>query len=83
MSNNRIQLTLFVDKKASGAIEKIRQTFNPLQYELIKSHVTLCREDELASLEKVITNLEKLNHDTITIHFGKAVRFADGIVTAK
>jgi 2'-5' RNA ligase len=78
MVTKRLQLTLFVDKKASEAIEKIRQTFNPLQYELIKSHVTLCREDELESLEKVIANLEKLNHDPITIHFGKAARFADG-----
>ena len=62
MSKKRLQLTLFIDEDKSEMIEKIRKEFNPLQFELIKSHVTLCREDELDPIEQVIQNLEKLNH---------------------
>jgi hypothetical protein len=47
MSKKRIQLTLFVGEPESVAIEHIRKMFNPLQYALIKAHVTLCRADEL------------------------------------
>ena len=57
----RIQLTLFVDEKQSAAIERIRQKFNPLQYRLIRAHVTLCREDEIESIEKVLHNLLPAN----------------------
>lgn len=78
MLKKRIQLTLFVSEKDSLQIETIRQQFNPAQYALIKSHVTLCREEELEQLERVIDNLEKLNHEAITIDFGDVVRFADG-----
>jgi 2'-5' RNA ligase superfamily len=78
MLKKRIQLTLFVSENDSLQIEKIRQQFNPVQYVLIKSHVTLCREEELEQLDKVIANLEKLEHEAITIEFGNAVRFANG-----
>ncbi len=78
MHKKRIQLTLFIDEKEAEAIEKIRKEFNPKQYELIKSHVTLCREDELDQIEKVILNAEKLNLDGIIINFGEPVRFLNG-----
>ena len=52
--NNRIQLTLFVDPKEAVTIERVRQEFNPGQFKLIKAHVTLCREDEIQDLEKVV-----------------------------
>jgi hypothetical protein len=78
MLKKRIQLTLFVSGKDSGQIEAIRQQFNPAQYALINSHVTLCREEELEQMEKVISNLEVLEHEAITIEFGSAVRFANG-----
>ena len=54
--NIRRQLTLFVGEKDAITIEQIRQKFNPLQFKLIKSHVTLCREDEIENLEQVIEN---------------------------
>jgi hypothetical protein len=78
MNLKRIQLTLFVEEKDSAAIEQVRSTFNSAQYNLIKSHVTLCRENELTDLEKVIQNLLSLVQDTIKINFGAAVRFSDG-----
>ena len=78
MSKTRIQLTLFVDENESMAIEETRKKFNPEQYELIKSHVTLCREDELEQIDKVVQTLATLNHTYVTIDFGPVTRFADG-----
>lgn len=57
MNKRRRQLTLFVDEKQSVTIESIRQKFNPQQYRLIKAHVTLCREDEIESIDTVLYNL--------------------------
>jgi 2'-5' RNA ligase len=76
--NIRRQLTLFVDSKDAEIIEAVRQEFNPVQFRLIKSHVTLCREDEIENLEKVISNLYSLTQQEIVIEFGKAVRFDNG-----
>lgn len=78
MTQKRRQLTLFIPAPASDPIEKIRREFNPAQYALIKSHVTLCREDELEQPEKVILNLTRLRHGRITIDFGAPVRFSGG-----
>ncbi len=78
MNQKRIQLTLFVDEENSIVMEKIRREFNPAQYDFIKSHVTLCREDELDKIDEVMRNLIGLNHDPITIEFGNMVRFSEG-----
>ncbi len=78
MLHTRLQLTLFADENDSATIEHIRRTFNPEQHALIRAHVTLCREDELEPLEKVMANLESLALAPITLHFGKPVRFSDG-----
>ncbi|MEO7523885.1 MAG: 2'-5' RNA ligase family protein [Ferruginibacter sp.] len=74
----RTQLTLFVEENKSEAIERIREKFNPEQYALIKSHVTICREHELEQIEKIISGLIKLRHSPITINFGKVIRFSNG-----
>jgi hypothetical protein len=74
----RRQLTLFVDEKDAAAIEEVRAAFNPLQSKLIRSHVTLCREDEIEKLEQILLNLTNLQHSEVTIYFGKAIRFDDG-----
>jgi hypothetical protein len=78
VTNIRRQLTLFVKPNEAQAIEKIRQEFNPRQFELIKSHVTLCREDEIQNLEQVTANLRSLKHDKVVIQFGRVRRSADG-----
>jgi 2'-5' RNA ligase len=77
-TNIRRQLTLFVDPKDAKTIEQVRQQFNPKQFELIKSHVTLCREDEIQNLEHIIRNLHSLTAQEIVIEFGKAIRFDNG-----
>jgi len=55
----RRQLTLFIHYQ-NEIIEKIRSEFNPTQFNLIAAHVTLCREDELDPIERVIENIESI-----------------------
>lgn len=74
----RRQLTLFIEEKASASIEKVRQAFNPEQFALIMAHVTLCREDELQQIDKVMLHLAKLNVGSISIDFADVIRFSDG-----
>jgi 2'-5' RNA ligase len=78
MSERRLQLTLFVDACDAALIEQVRQTYNPLQYALIKAHITLCREDEIVPLELVVAHLRKLRHAPIAIDFGEVQRFSEG-----
>jgi hypothetical protein len=74
----RRQLTLFVEPEDALTIEKVRTKFNPRQSELIKCHVTLCREDEIENLETVRINLMHLTQTEMVIQFGKAIRFDNG-----
>ncbi len=76
--NTRRQLTLFVQKKDAKNIEDVRSKFNPRQSELIDSHVTLCREDEIAGIDKVLHNLTHLKQKTFCIKFGQVTRFDNG-----
>lgn len=48
----------------------VRQEFNHIQFELIKSHVTLCREDEIQNLDQILTNLAFSKQTEISIEFG-------------
>jgi len=77
-NNVRRQLTLFVEQNDAETIEEVRQKFNQKQFELIKSHVTLCREDEIQNLDQVILNLLTQPQAEITIEFGKPTRFDNG-----
>ncbi len=76
--NIRRQLTLFVEPKDAEIIEQVRQKFNPRQFEIIKAHVTLCREDEIENLEKVKSNILSLTPIDINIEFKKIKRFDNG-----
>jgi hypothetical protein len=78
LSNKRLQLTLFVAPTDAILIEQIRREFNPVQYQLISSHVTLCREDELTDLQILKQNLALLKAREITIDFGEVIRFPEG-----
>ena len=60
-------------------IEKIRAEFNPIQFNLIPAHVTLCRENEIEHIEKVIENIMSLSLDNpLRIEFDKVERFDNG-----
>lgn len=69
---------MFLNKDEATQIEEIRTKYNPLQRQLIDSHVTLCREDELVMIDRVLNNLEKLKHKKIVIEFGQPIRFENG-----
>jgi 2'-5' RNA ligase len=77
-NNIRQQLTLFVPTNKSQQIEKCRSTFNWERYKLIKSHITLCRDEELEELAKIKENLKNLAFNPIVLALGKPVRFAAG-----
>ncbi|HEY9045938.1 MAG TPA: 2'-5' RNA ligase family protein [Ohtaekwangia sp.] len=78
MQSTRQQLTLFVTHGAKE-IEKIRAAFNPQQHALIAAHVTLCREDEITPIEKVIDNIHALQWSApLRIAFNPVERFEGG-----
>jgi len=74
----RRQVTLFIGNQAK-VIEHIRAEFNPLQFHLIPAHVTLCRENEIEPLEKLIANLRSIKWSKpLKIEFDQIERFANG-----
>jgi hypothetical protein len=74
----RRQLTFFLEQNDTEIIEKVRQLFNPRQFELINAHITLCREDEIENIEQVILNISKLKEREIIFQLEKPKRFDDG-----
>jgi 2'-5' RNA ligase len=78
MPQIRRQLTLFL-RNNYETIERIRATFNPVQHGLIAAHVTLCRDEEIESIEGIIENMTSIQLKTpVTIQFDTVERFADG-----
>ena len=75
--NSRIQLSLFVPPPISQEIEAVRRLLDPVQAALIPAHVTLCREDELESLdaESLRSRLVAAKAGPITLCFGAPERF--------
>jgi 2'-5' RNA ligase len=49
--NTRTQLSLYVPQPLGARLEAVRRRLDPIQANLIPAHVTLCREDELGSLD--------------------------------
>lgn len=78
MNEIRKQLTLFIEESNEN-IEKIRGKFNPEQYNLINCHITLCREDEIDPIEKIIERIKAINlKKPIRIELNGVERFANG-----
>jgi 2'-5' RNA ligase len=78
-NQTRRQLTLFIRERDKETIEKIRKRYNPIQYQLISAHVTLCREDEIAPLDMVIENMKSFKIDCpLKITFDPVDRFEGG-----
>jgi 2'-5' RNA ligase len=70
--NTRIQLTLYVPPPVSEQLEAVRRLLDPIQASLIAAHVTLCREDELASAETSVfwSRLAAARAGPVTLSFG-------------
>jgi 2'-5' RNA ligase len=75
---SRKQLTLFIHD-SNKVIEKIRAKYNSEQHNLISAHVTLCREDEIEEINKVIERIKLISlKRPIRIEFKKVERFSEG-----
>ncbi|MEL7221110.1 MAG: 2'-5' RNA ligase family protein [Bacteroidota bacterium] len=74
----RKQLTLFLETSESESIERIRKKFNPKQFALIKSHITLCREDEIEDLSLVLNNLAQMEVEEFELSVNGLERFSEG-----
>lgn len=77
-SSSRQQLTLFTNPTEAETIECIRKTFNPIQFHLIQSHVTLCREHELTHYTSLLLErLHQLRFPAFTLKLLAPIRFAN------
>ena len=75
----RRQISLFVYPE-NTIIEQFRAQFNPVQFELIPAHVTLCRENELEDLNIIRNQLQQLHQfGPLTIQFDTPVRFENDL----
>lgn len=74
--NKRQQLTLFVPEIFSTEIEQCRKKYNPEQFQLIKAHITLCREDEIEPIEMVKANLDSLIFNSFVLKLGNPILFS-------
>ena len=78
MNEIRKQLTLFIENSNEN-IENIRALYNPEQFNLISAHITLCREDEIEPIEKIIERIKSIHLEKpIRIELTEVKRFAEG-----
>lgn len=73
----RHRLVLFLNPETAASIGPIRQTYDPMQANLVAAHTTLCGENELVNMERVLHNLSILYLPPVLIHFGPPECFAD------
>ena len=71
---SRRQATLYLSLPDSTIIESLRSRFNRVQFELIRAHVTLCREDEVSDWDKFASRLSDLRTIEVTLSFDLPVR---------
>ncbi|MCC6316516.1 MAG: hypothetical protein IT361_02405 [Gemmatimonadaceae bacterium] len=72
--NTRTQLTLFVPEPTASTLDRVRRVLDPVQLGLIRAHVTLCREDEIAHLTRdaIAARLAGSPVRALTLRFGQA-----------
>lgn len=75
MPKVRQQLSMFVPHPAAAEIEAVRRIVDPLQFQLVPAHVTLCREDELSGFPALKERLVQLSLPPLALYFAQAQRF--------
>ncbi len=70
----RRQATLYLPLPSSTFVESIRARVNRVQFDLIKAHITLCRDDEVADWSEVESRLTNLGKIEVELDFGMPVR---------
>lgn len=79
-SKSRRQATLYLPADQSAPIELLRERFNPIQAALIRSHVTLCREDEVANWGDLAARLDLLKPIEVSLRFETPVREGNSVL---
>jgi 2'-5' RNA ligase len=77
--NSRRQATLYLPGSNRDAVDLLRSRFNPLQAQLIRAHVTLCREDEVENWEHLASRLKVLGPIEVPLQFGTPLRSGDSV----
>ncbi len=70
----RRQATLYLPLPNSDRVESLRSQFNRDQFELIRAHVTLCREDEVSDWGELASRLLDLGRIEVELEFGMPIR---------
>lgn len=78
----RRQATLYLDGPEQIGVEKIRERHNPVQSQLIRAHVTLCREDEVEDWQVLEERLIAIGQLDVALQFDKLVRDGDLVYLA-
>jgi hypothetical protein len=73
----RRQATLYLSTPSSTAVESIRSRFNRAQFDMIRAHVTLCREDEVCNWDDFASRLIAMDAIEVALEFGMPVRDKD------
>lgn len=79
-SNTRRQATLYLPADQSAPIESLRERFNTIQAAIIRSHVTLCREDEIENWGDLTARLEKFGPIEVSLRFETPVREGNSVL---
>lgn len=63
LSNDEVQASQY------SKVEAVRRRFNPVQFELIRAHVTLCREDEVEDWGAFSKRLAEIGNIELLLEF--------------
>ena len=70
----RRQATLYLPSPLRKNVESIRSRFNREQFDLIRAHVTLCREDDVSDWDEFASRLIAVGTIEVALEFGEPVR---------
>jgi hypothetical protein len=73
----RRQATLYLPSPFRTTVESIRSRLNRAQFDLIRAHVTLCREDEVCNWDEFASRLIAMDTIEVALEFGMPVRDND------
>ena len=71
---SRRQATLYLPSPDRERVDSLRSRFNPVQFDLIEAHVTLCREDEVLDWNALSSRLSDVGAIEVALTFGRPVR---------
>ena len=70
----RRQATLYLPSPLSAIVESIRSRFNRAQFDLIRAHVTLCREDDVRDWDEFTSRINAVGTLEVNLEFGVPIR---------